>query len=107
MIDWWLLAPNLVAALDVDNVASLWLHIDPAFLERRERANAEFLAGSDDPERMLANFLHRSLWRNRFIASEAHRLGLPLLHQDGTIPVDTLVDTALKLLGWNHPRPSR
>lgn len=103
VMDWWLLAPHLVAALDVDQVSSLWLHIDPTVLEQRERTNVDFLTGSDDPDRMLENFMSRSLWRNQFVASEAQRLGLPLLNQDGTLPVDALVDTALEILEWERP----
>ncbi len=103
VMDWWLLAPHLVAALEVDNVASLWVHIDPHVLEQRERTNSDFLAGSDDPDRMLDNFMSRSLWRNQFVSAEAQRLGLPLLHQDGTLRVDALVETALEVLGWIRP----
>ncbi len=103
VMDWWLLAPHLVAALGTDHVASLWVHIDPNVLEQRERTNVDFVAGSDDPERMLDNFMRRSLWRNQFVSAEAQRLGLPLLHQDGTIPVDALVDAALETLGWERP----
>ena len=103
VLDWWLLAPHLVAALDTDHTRSLWLHIDPTVLERREQANVDFLAGSDDPERMLDNFMHRSLWRNQFVSVEAQRLGLPVLHQDGTIAVEALVDAALEAIGWDRP----
>ncbi len=103
VMDWWLLAPHLVAALNVDQVSSLWLYIEPSVLEQRERTNVDFLAGSDDPDRMLENFMSRSLWRNQFVASEAQRLGLPALHQDGTLTTDALVDTALEVLGWERP----
>lgn len=103
VMDWWLLAPHLVSALDVNQVSSLWLHIAPTVLEQRERANVDFLAGSDDPDRMLENFMRRSLWRNQFVASEAQRLGIPVLHQDGTLTTDVLVDTALEVLGWERP----
>jgi hypothetical protein len=102
-MDWWLLAPHLVNALDSDNVASVWLQIDPTVLEQRERANVDFLSESDDPERMLDNFMSRSLWRNQYVASEAQRLGLPLLHQDGTVSIDSLVDRALAALGSERP----
>lgn len=103
VMDWWLLAPHLVAASEIRDVASLWLHIDPSVLEHRERANVEFLSGSDNPDQMLENFMRRSLWRNQFVISEAQRLGLPLIHQDGTIPLGDLVDSALGALGWKRP----
>ena len=60
VIDWWLLSPEKVHELDDDAVASIWLHVDPAVLEKRERLNTEFLAESPDPEQMLSNFMQRS-----------------------------------------------
>ena len=103
VIDWWLLAPELVARLNDAKVASIWLHIAPDVLEERERANTEFLDGSADPERMLANFMRRSLWRNDLVASQARRLGLPVLHQDGRASVADLTSAAIERLGWALP----
>lgn len=34
VIDWWLLRPRTVAALDPGQVASVWVHIDPEALGR-------------------------------------------------------------------------
>ena len=47
---------------------------------------------------MLANFLHRSLWRNELVAEEAARLGLPLVRLDGTEPVPAVVDLVSEAL---------
>lgn len=99
VIDWWLLAPDLVASLRDERVGSIWLHVEPSVLTQRERANAHFFADSPDPQRMLDNFMGRSLWRNRWVASEARRLGLPVLHQDGSVPVANLTSAALDLMG--------
>lgn len=96
VVDWWLLSPEVVA--DQPGVRSVWLHVDPDELERRERGNPWFVAGSTDPERMHRNFMHRSLWWNSFVAGEAERVGLPVLHQDGTRSIDDLVDTVVRLL---------
>jgi 2-phosphoglycerate kinase len=86
VMDWWLLPPDRVAALGLDGVASLWLHVDPAVLYARERRN-DFWGRSTDPERMLANFMERSLWRNELIETQAEALGLPVHRQiEGTTP---------------------
>lgn len=98
VLDWWLLSPALVAGLD-GPVASVWLHVDPDVLDRREREQVDFRAGSSDPERMHRNFMARSLWRNEVVAAEARALGLAILHQDGTKSVESLVDEALVALG--------
>jgi 2-phosphoglycerate kinase len=95
VIDWWLLRPRLVAAIEDERVRSVWLHIDPKTLWERERHNTSWMSGSSDPQRMLDNFMHRSLWRNELDASEAESLGLHVLHLTGDEPVDALVDRVL------------
>lgn len=99
VIDWWLLHPDPVAALAVDGVASVWLHIDPEVLDTRERAVEWFREGSADPERMHANFMARSSWRNELVAAAAHARGFPVLEQPGDRSVDDLVDEAVRRIG--------
>jgi 2-phosphoglycerate kinase len=95
VIDWWLLSPRTVAERFGADVASLWLHIEPNALRERERSNSSFFEGSSDPDRMLSNFMHRSLWRNDLVAAEAEHTGLPLLRLTGAEAVDDLVDRAM------------
>jgi 2-phosphoglycerate kinase len=95
--DWWLFSPRLVDSLGEDRVGSAWIHIDPDVLREREKMLSRgFIDGSDDPERMLANFMERSLWRNDMVATEARELGLPVLHQDGSKSPDDLVDELME-----------
>lgn len=100
VIDSWMLRPSIVNTLDVPNVHSVWIHIDEHVLEQRERENAAFLTGSNDPERMFSNFMDRSRWWNNLIVTEAEAAGATVLHQDGTVSVDTMVDRVLTQLGW-------
>ena len=95
VIDYWGLLPERMAEFGDENVESFWLHIDPDILRARELQNEDFLIGSSDPERMFENFMSRSLWWNEKIHTEATALGLPILHQDGTKSVDSLVDEVL------------
>lgn len=99
VIDWWLLRPRDVALLNNSGVASVWLYLEPAVLWERERRNTSFTAGSADPQQMLANFMHRSLWRNDLIATEAERAGLSLMRLNGTESVDALVDRVFEMDG--------
>ncbi len=98
VMDWWLFDPDKVAAISNDSIRSIWIRIDPDELDRRERRLTDFRGGSSDPERMHANFMARSLWRNQLIAERAAALGLPLIHQPGHRSVDDLTDEALRLL---------
>jgi 2-phosphoglycerate kinase len=100
VIDGWHLWPDRVASLGVPEVWAGWLVIDPEALERRERANQEWRAGSTDPERMLANFLARSLWANQQAEARAREHDLAVIQQPGTASVTDLCDRVL-----GHIRP--
>lgn len=104
VLDWWLLDPRRVAALADQRVASVWLYIDPMALWERERQNTDWMDGSSDPERMLANFMHRSLWRNDLVANQAEAAGLPVLHLTGEESVESLVNRVAAMIG-DRPAP--
>lgn len=95
VLDWWLFSPLRVSQIADPRVASLWLHIDPDALDRRERAITDFREGASDPNRMHSNFMQRSLWRNGLVAAQAADLGLPLLYQPGDRSVEDLTDAAI------------
>lgn len=99
VVDWWLLDPRKVAATAPRGTASAWLHIDADVLLERERANQEFFRASSDPQRMLDNFMARSLWRNQLVRDAAAQLHLPIIHQDGSRAVEELTDEVISRLG--------
>lgn len=99
VMDWWLFDPDKMANSLDGAVRSVWLHVDPVELERRERKLTWFREGSDDPERFHSNFMHRSLWRNQIVAERAAVHGLPVLHQPGDKSVGDLTDETLRRLG--------
>lgn len=95
VIDYWELLPERIAAFGEENAESFSLHIDPDIPRARELLNEDFLSGSSDRECMFDNFMSRSLWCNKKIHTEATALGLPILHQDGTQSVNSLVNEVL------------
>ena len=95
VIDGWALQPAKVAKLGLDNVRAFWLVADAEVLETRERRNVEFFGRSSNPERMLQNFLGRSLWHNDLIEKQATALGLSVIRQDGHTSVETLCAAVL------------
>lgn len=96
VMDHWLFEPELIASLDPP-AAVLWLYIDPAALERRERAT-NFTDGSTDPETMHRNFMARSLWRNEYLAARAEEFGQPVLLLSGEESPHDVLSAALRLL---------
>jgi len=96
VIDGWHLRPEWVRALNLESVSAHWLVVDPEVLERRERANLDFVSHSDNPQQMLDRFLSRSLWYNEFIAEQAGQTGDQILRQDGTRSVSQLCVQVMK-----------
>lgn len=98
VLDWWLLRPQTIRALDDHRVNAVFLHPDADVLWGRERANT-FTHDSPDPERMLEHFMGRSLWRNELLARDAAEADYPVLDLDGTESVDVVVGRAMSALG--------
>ena len=105
VIDGWALDPRRVAQLDLNSVMSFWLVAGPGVLEERERRNIAFTRDSPDPERMLKNFLARSLWYNQLIKEQAGELQLNVLEQNGELSTDELCRMVLEKL--DHPAAAR
>lgn len=92
------LRPSRVAELDLDNIWSGWIVISPGVLAEREKKNLNWLQGSSSPERMLENFLARSLWYNDLIKEHASALQMTILPQTGNVSVDHLCNMILKTI---------
>ena len=92
VIDGWHLRPSRVAQLPAPTVSAYWLVTSAAVLQERESNNLEWMQGSSNPDRMLENFLARSLWYNELIKEEATRLQLNMLFQSGEKSADDLCD---------------
>lgn len=95
VIDGWHLWPERVKALNLSEVWAGWIYIDPAVLQGREEKLTDWTAGSDDPERMLENFLARSFWYNETMRQQATAYGFTVLKQDGEVSVAQLCDLVL------------
>jgi 2-phosphoglycerate kinase len=103
VLDGWFVTPRQIADLGLTSVVALWIVVAPAELERRERQSG-FTEGSANPERMLVNFLARSLWHNDRVDAEAQLLGQHRLLQDGALSVEDLCNEALERMGTGHDR---
>jgi hypothetical protein len=98
VMDGWHLSPSKVAELNFPGVWSGWIVIEPSILVEREKKNLQWLQGSSNPERMLENFLARSLWYNQLIQAEASELELNILYQDGHTYVEDLTGKVLETI---------
>ena len=96
VIDGWHLRPSRVAQLKLDNVWSGWIVASDKVLEERERKNVGWFQDSPNPERMLENFLARSLWYNDLIKQQATELQMNILPQAGETSVDELCKMVLE-----------
>jgi 2-phosphoglycerate kinase len=99
VIDGWFVTPVDIETLNLQVVRGIWIVAPKEVLIARERAFTKFYAPSPDPDRMLRNFIARSMWHNLRVMEQAAKLRVPVLEQDGTHSPQALCDTALYLLG--------
>ena len=96
VIDGWHLWPSRVAQLPSERIWAGWIVVVPSVLQERESKNAAWFAGSSDAERMVANFLARSLWFNDLMEAQAAAFKMNILRQDGTMSVADLCTLVLQ-----------
>jgi hypothetical protein len=82
----------------VHHIWSGWIVISPSILVEREKKNLQWMQGSSDPERMLENFLARSLWYNDLIKEQASELDMNILLQTGDASVGDLCKMILEAI---------
>ncbi len=91
--------PEQVAELNLPRVQSLWLVVNETALECRIRNAKGFLQGASDVEKLIQQFLGRTIWFNRHIRQTAIELGMPILELPAGVTLDevtTLAVTALQ-----------
>lgn len=98
VIDGWHLRPSWVAQLKLKNVWSGWIVASAKVLQAREKKVAWYQE-STDPERMLENFLARSLWYNDLIKEQSTQYHMTILPQPGDNSVDQLCNMVLENSG--------
>jgi len=96
VMDGWHLWPDKVSQLQLENVWAGWIIATPAVLKERERKNMEWLQGSSGQDRMLENFISRSLWFNSWMEEQANELQMNILYQSGETSVDELCEMILE-----------
>lgn len=74
IIEGWALYPKLVETVKTDNIKTIWLVSDETVLEQRLRSPKKFYIGSLNEEKMLTNYLGRSIWHNKTIKKQVDEL---------------------------------
>lgn len=70
IIEGWALYPDILDDLDTEEVKSVWLIANKQLLESRLQSNTSFYKDTENPEKMLENYLYRSLWHNDFLLEQ-------------------------------------
>ena len=101
IIEGWALQPEQVAELNLPRVQSLWLVVDETALECRIRKDKDFLQGASDVEKLIQQFLGRTIWFNRHIRQTASALGMPILELPAGVSLDEVTTLAMTTLQDN------
>lgn len=72
--------PEEIKNLSLPNVGMVWLVADDALLNKRTRSNKPFYEGASDEERMIQNYVGRSIWYNSKVIEAVERLNIPSMN---------------------------
>ena len=93
--------PEFVAALDIANLAAVWLTASDAVFEQRIRAASQYRTKSQRDRMMVDKFLKRSLLYNAQMMDAIRQHGLVSVDVNAA-SVDELTQRCLSLLGLEH-----
>ena len=98
VIEGWGILPELVADLEPDVVAALFLVPDEVVYARRCRADASFYEGVADEERLIEAFARRSVLFGRMLKESASARRLPVVEPGLRTSVEEIVERVRSLL---------
>lgn len=98
IIEGWALYPNLVKLIENDNLRTIWLVSDEDVLEQRLLSHKDFYRGSSDEQKMITNYLLRSLWHNETIFQQVNELNHDLIRVTKDLSEESLVEKAIDIL---------
>jgi 2-phosphoglycerate kinase len=90
--------PEEIKSIDLTNVGMVWLVADEALLDKRTRNIKPLYEGASDEERMIKNYVGRSIWYNSQVIEAVGRLGIKSIKVSDDLSVEDLSDALLDAL---------
>lgn len=90
--------PEEIKNLNLPNIGMAWLIADEALLEKRTRNNKPFYEGASDEERMIRNYVGRSVWYNSEVMKATERLNIPSIKVSDELSAEELSIALLNTL---------
>jgi len=98
VIEGWGLWPEEIKNLNLSNVGMVWLVADEALLEQRTRNITPLYKGASDEEKMIQNYVGRSIWYNSQTIEAVARLGIQSIKVSEKLSAEDLSDALLNVL---------
>lgn len=90
--------PNAIKNLNSPDIGMVWLVADETLLDKRTRNIKPLYEGASDEERLIQNYVGRSVCYNSKVIEAVERLGFPLIKVSDEISVEALSETLLKTI---------
>ena len=84
--------------LNLPDIGMVWLVADEALLDKRTRDIKPLYEGASDEERMIKNYVGRSICYNSKVIEDVGRLGIPSIKVSDDISAEALSVTLLNIL---------
>lgn len=90
--------PEELKNLNLPDVGMVWLVADETLLDKRTRNIKPLYEGASDEERMIQNYVGRSVWYNSKVIEAVGRLDIPSVKVSDELSVEALSVALLKIL---------
>ncbi|MDF1880753.1 hypothetical protein JHD50_05450 [Sulfurimonas sp. MAG313] len=90
--------PEEIKNLNLPNIGMVWLVADELLLEKRTRSIKPLYEGASDEERMIQNYVGRSVWYNSKVIEAVGRLNIPSIKVSDELSAEALSKTLLNTL---------
>ncbi|MGH1428840.1 MAG: hypothetical protein ACRBEE_12925 [Arenicella sp.] len=87
--------PEEIKNLDLPDTGMAWLVADETLLDQRTRSIRPIYEGASDEERMIQNYVGRSVWFNSKVVEAVGRLNIPSIKVSDELSPEALSDALL------------
>ncbi|MGH1543610.1 MAG: isopentenyl transferase family protein [Arenicella sp.] len=98
VIEGWGLWPEEIKNLNLSDVGMVWLVADEILLDKRTRSIKSMYEGASDEQRMIQNYVGRSIWYNSKVIEAVGRLDIPSIKVSDELSAEALSVALLNTL---------
>ena len=95
--------PEYIKQLNLPDIGMVWLVADENLLDKRTRAMKPFYQGASDEEKIIQNYVGRSVWYNSQLIKAVSKFGIPSVTVSDNLSAEALSVKLLNMFKLTKP----